>query len=431
VQPWPGEVLDERAGEIAVGFAALLTRQAAWRHRRVETITVLSHERVRRHVSVDFTVPVAHRGDLELSDGEWVVPLAYLAKRLLVNFDLFMEDESAVPLLRSDEAQAISRELLYLVLDLDTEAAVEGDDSPKGLASLGRVAQGAPPPAGTSFDDVGPLIEWILAAGPGEEDAVDAAVAELEDALGALPGFVTLAAQLTRGFLLCAVVGDVSRRRVLKFAYDQPLGRPGRSSHFYDTPGCTQAASYHAEVEVPEEMRARSTDMVDDATGMVLARGPRDTDRPAIHYIADSDAAVNPGLSVSYGAERGRFLVPAALVAWVIALGLALPSLFADLPSLAASPSPAIAILLSSSAIFSGLVLRSGEHPLVRLMLAPYRLCLAAATLAAVVAGGVLAFHGSAGTLGWTWGLGALVAVLSAGILTVEAARAPAAARDR
>ena len=405
MQPWPGEVLDERAGEIAVGFAALLTRQAAWRHRRVETIKVLSHERVRRHVSVDFTVPVAHRGDLELSEGEWVVPLAYLAKRLLVNFDLFMEDESAVPLLRSDEAQAISRELLYLVLDLDTEDAVE--------------------------EDVGPLIEWILAAGPGEEDAVDAAVAELEDALGTLPGFVTLAAQLTRGFLLCAVVGDVSRRRVLKFAYDQPLGRPGRSSHFYDTPGCTQAASYHAEVEVPDEMRARSTDMVDDVTGEVLARGPRDTDRPAIHYIADSDAAVSPGLSVSYGAERGRFLVPAALVAWVIALGLALPSVFADLPSLAASPSPAIAILLSSSAIFSGLVLRSGEHPLVRLMLAPYRLCLAAATLAAVVAGGVLAFHGSAGTLGWTWGLGALVAILSAGILTVEAARAPAAARDR
>jgi hypothetical protein len=405
VQPWPGEVLDERAGEIAVGFAALLTRQAAWRHRRVETITVLSHERVRRHVSVDFTVPADHREELQLSEGEWVVPLAYLAKRLLVNFDLFMEDESAVPLLRSDEAQLISRELLYVMLDLDTEDATE--------------------------EDVGPLIEWILAAGPGEEAAVDAAVEELEGTLGPLPGFVALASQLTRGFLLCAVVGDVSRRRVLKFAYDQPLGRPGRSSHFYDTPGCTQAASYHAEVEVPEEMRARTADMVDDVTGVVLARGPRDTDRPAIHYIAASDAAVSPGLSVSYGAERGRFLVPAALVAWVIALGLALPSLFADLPSLAASPSPAIAILLSSSAIFSGLVLRSGEHPLVRLMLAPYRLCLAAATLAAVVAGGVLAFHGSAGTLGWTWGLGALVAILSAGILTVEAARAPAAARDR
>ena len=405
MQPWPGEVLDERSGEIAVGFAALLTRQAAWRHRRVETITVLSHERVRRHVSVDFTVPEAHRAEIELLDGQCVVPLAYLGKRLLVNFDLFMEDEAAVPLLRSDEAQLISRELLYVMLDLDTENAVEAD--------------------------VGPLIEWILAAGPGEEDAVDAAVGELEDTLGPLPGFVALAEQLTRGFLLCAVVGDVSRRRVVKFAYDQPLARPARSVHFYDTPGCTEAASYHAEVDVPDEMRARTTDMIDNLTGEVLASGPRDADRPAIHFVASADARVLPGLIVRYGTERGRFLVPAMLVAWVIALGLTLPWLFADLPSLAGSPSPAIAILLSSSAIFSGLVLRSGEHPLVRLMLAPYRLCLVACTIAVVLAGGTLAFHASDGTLKWIWGLGALVAVLSASILSVEAARAPAAAKDR
>jgi hypothetical protein len=57
-------------------------------------------------------------------------------------------------------------------------------------------------------------------------------------------------------------------------------------------------------------------------------------------------------------------------------------------------------VLLSSSAVFSGLVLRSGEHPLVRLVLAPYRLCLATATLCAVVAGGVLAFHASEAVLG-------------------------------
>ena len=76
MQPWPGEVLDERSGEIAVAFAALLTRQAAWRHRRVETITVLSHEQVRRHVSVDFTVPVEHRGEIGSPSGQWVVPLA-------------------------------------------------------------------------------------------------------------------------------------------------------------------------------------------------------------------------------------------------------------------------------------------------------------------------------------------------------------------
>ena len=86
VQPWPGEVLDERSGEIAVGFAALLTRQAAWRHRRVETITVLSHERVRRHVSV-ISRCRRHIAPRSASDGgAW--SRSPTSGRLLVNFDL-------------------------------------------------------------------------------------------------------------------------------------------------------------------------------------------------------------------------------------------------------------------------------------------------------------------------------------------------------
>jgi hypothetical protein len=398
---WPGEVLEERAGDIAVGFAALLTRQAAWRHRRVETITVLSHELVRRSVSVDFTVPVEHREDLRLSEREWVVPLALLAKRPLAHFDLRMEDLSSVPLLRSEDTQVVGRELLYLMLDLDLEEGVD--------AHADR------------------LIERVLATNGDDMDAVDAGLTELEERVGPVPGFAALAERLARGFLLCAVVNDVERRRVLKFAYDEPLDRPDRVAHFYDAPGCTEAASYHAEVGVPDEMRARTTELVDNRTGAVLASGPRDADRPAVYYVADTGRRLEPGLSVRYGTERGRFLVPAALVAWAIALELALPWLLADLSELAVSAGPAIAVLLSSSAVFSGLVLRSGEHPLVRLVLAPYRLCLAAATISAVVAGAALGFHANSGALEWTWGLGALAAAAAAGILSFEAARAPSA----
>jgi hypothetical protein len=397
VPPWPAEVLEERAGEIAAGFAALLTRQAAWRHRRVETITVLSHEQVRRAVSVDFTVPAEHRDDVRLSEREWVVPLALLAKRPLVNFDLRAEDESSVPLLRAEETQAIARELLYVMLEIDREEAA---DDPFA----------------------GELIERLLAAGP--ED-VSAELAELDARHGGVPGFAALADRLSRGFLLCAVLGDVSRRRVIKFAYDEPLARPARYAHFYDAPGCTEAASYHAEVAVPDELRARTTRLVDNVTGSVLAEGPRDADRPFVYYAGGTGRRLEPGLSVRYGTERGRFLVPAALVAWVIALELALPWLFADLNHLATFGGPAISVLLSVAAVFSALVLRSGEHPLVRLVLAPYRLCLAAATLAAVLAAATLAFRAGGGVLSWCWGLGALVAALAAGILTEEAARAP------
>jgi hypothetical protein len=402
VPPWPAEVLEERAGEIAAGFAALLTRQAAWRHRRVETITVLSHEQVRRAVSVDFTMPTEHRDDVRLSEREWIVPLALLAKRPLVNFDLRAEDESSVPLLRAEETQAIARELLYVMLEIDREEAA---DDP--LA--------------------GELIERVLAAGPVD---VTAELAELDARHGGVPGFAALADRLSRGFLLCAVLGDVSRRRVIKFAYDEPLARPARYAHFYDAPGCTEAASYHAEVAVPDELRARTTRLVDNVTGSVLAEGPRDADRPFVYYAADIGRRLEPGLSVRYGTERGRFLVPAALVAWVIALELALPWLFADLTHLATFGGPAISVLLSVAAVFSALVLRSGEHPLVRLVLAPYRLCLAAATLAAVLAAATLAFRAGGGVLGWCWGLGALVAALAAGILTEEAARAPSS-RER
>src|ERR1700748_2478774 len=109
---------------MAVGFAALLTRPGAgWPHRRVETITVLSHESVRRSVSVDFTVPAEHREDLRLSEHEWVVPLALMENRELLHFDRRMEDEASVPLLRAEETQAIARELLYLMFDLDAEGA--------------------------------------------------------------------------------------------------------------------------------------------------------------------------------------------------------------------------------------------------------------------------------------------------------------------
>ena len=227
---------------------------------------------------------------------------------------------------------------------------------------------------------------------------MDEAVGRARRAHGPLPGFAALAERLTRGFLLCAVLNDVSRRRVIKFAYDEPLARPDRWSHFYDAPGCTEAASYHVEVDVPGR-DARADDRDGRQPHRRGARGGPARRRPPGRSTTSPTPARgwSPGLSVRYGTERGRFLVPAALVAWVIALELALPWLLADLAALATSGGPAIAVLLSSSAVFSGLVLRSGEHPLVRLVLAPYRLCLAAATVAAVVAGAVLAFRASSG----------------------------------
>jgi hypothetical protein len=401
---WPGEEIEQRASDIADAADQLLQDQAAWRHRRVETLTMLSHEQVRRQVSVDFTVPAEFREQLRLSDAdEFAVPLAFLAKRPLVHFDLRNEEGHAIPLLTAEQNTLIGRELLYLTLAGDLEAQ-DADDA-----------------AVTS--DAGALIEAVL----GDLD-VTGAVERLERRhdLQPLGDFRWAADLLSRSFVLWAVVRGIERRRVFKFAYDEPFSlRPGLA-YVYDAPGCKEAWSYHLEVAVPTDLRARTTRLWDAATGDVLATGPVDADRPALYVSVDpARDLAQPELVVDYGAERSRFLGPAAIVATVISLLVALPWLFADLEALADSAGPAIGLVLSTSAVFSALVLRTDEHPLLRLMLVRYRLCLVASTLAALFAAASLGFQAEKWIIQATWAIAAVVSVLTAAILVIAVARSP------
>jgi hypothetical protein len=410
VAAWPGEEIEERAAEIASAAGVLLPRPGGWVHRRVETITVVSHEQVRRNVSVDFTVPEEYRESLRLPDAdEYAVPLALLAKRPLVHFDLRNEEGHSIPLLTAEQNRMIGRELLYQALDHDLE---DQDADTEAVVTA-----------------AGPLIEAVLADRPGRvEDRIDAL--EHDHALETLADFRAIADSLARNFILWAVVRGLKRRRVFKFAHDEGFAQRPGLTHFYDAPGCTQAATFHVEVAVPEGLRARTTDLSDDATGAVLAAGERDADRPAIYFVRDPTAELTrPGLFVRYGAERWRFLGPAAIVAAVITLLVAPPLLFADLQQLAGSAGAAIGLVLSTSAVFSALVLRTDEHPLLRVMLVRYRLWLVACTLAGLFAAAALGFRAKPWILTTTWALAALVSAVATGILITETVRAPSLRR--
>ena len=275
MQPWPGEVLEERAGEIAVGFAALLTRQAAWRHRRVETITVLSHEQVRRHVSVDFTVPLEHREDMRLSEHgvDRAAGAAGQARRSCTS-TCAREDETAVPLLRSDEARLIARELLYLVLDLDAEDADTRRRDAADRVDPGRQARGG-----------------------GRRSTPRSRSSRSSS--GRCPGSRRSPGRLTRGFLLCAVLNDVDAP-----ARDQVrLRRAARAAG--PRGALLRRAGLHGGGELPRRGRRPGRDARAhhrdgrQPHGRVLAAGPRDADRPAIHYVADAEERIEPGLSVT------------------------------------------------------------------------------------------------------------------------------------
>jgi hypothetical protein len=406
VAAWPGEQIEECAAEIAAAANVLLRQQAGWRHRRVETITVLSHEHARRNVSIDFTVPEEYRESLRLPGAhEHAVPLAFLPKRPLVHFDLRNEEGHSIPLLTADQNRMIGRELLFQILE--TELVAEDVDA--DAVTLAAES----------------LVEAVLADDERElGDRIDEL--EAEHGLEPLINFRAMADLLSRFFVVWAVVRGLDRRRVFKFAYDHRFAQLPGWTHAYNATGVTEAWSYHVEVAVPSDLRARTTTLGDTGTEAVLAAGERNSDRPAIYFSADPAAGlVRPWLRVRYGAERWRFLAPAAIVAAVIALLVVPPLFFADLPSLAGSAGPAIGIVLSTSAVFSALVLRTDEHPLLRLMLVRYRLCLVACTLAALFAAAALGFQAASWVVYTTWGLAGLVSAIAAGILIFEAMRAP------
>jgi hypothetical protein len=128
---------------------------------------------------------------------------------------------------------------------------------------------------------------------------------------------------------------------------------------------------------------------------------------------------------IEFAAERWPFVAPAALIASIIALLVAPPFLFSDLQALPDTAGSAVGLVLSTSAVFSVLILRSDEHPLVRLMLVRARALLAASTVASLFAAASIGF----GTADWiiegTWAIAGLVSVVTAVILIVEALRAP------
>ena len=168
-----------------------------------------------------------------------------------------------------------------------------------------------------------------------------------------LDDFRDLAETLSRSFVLWAVVRGLERRRVFKFAYDEPFSQRLGLAYVYAAPGSTEAWSYHVEVAVPEDLRARTTRLWDAGSGEVLVSGivdisipcgftPKDADRPALYYVGDpARQPARPQVVVDYGAERSRFLGPAAIVATVIALLVALPTFFSDLRTLSESAGPA------------------------------------------------------------------------------------------
>lgn len=412
---WPDTEYEGIAQRVGRACFGMLFSERRWIHRRVETISLLSPEMVRRSVSVDFTVPRVFRDRIALpSHREWLVPLATLRKAPLRHFDLSDEAGRAVPLVGRSQNKLFSHAALVASAGLALKRAKEGAPSDELIERLRIIAAESPAEA---EDALGQMLDVA-----GEGDAQHQTV--LGDAKT-----TSLMLDLAESYVLLAVVDDVDRRRVLKFSYDYELeniARPtipaqlGWAPLWIETevPASIRTHSYHAEIEIPEELRIDGSVIYDEFTFQIYGKDGR-ADRAAV-YVPAVPPDASPVLLFSLRGQRSSAGVSfgvSLITAAVLVLGAIVGGLQTSLAG------PPITLLLAGSALFTGAVARSGEHPLVKTLLVAPRLLLFLSAVSALAAASVLAFGFCDYVVSVTWWICAGVAFTVAVILAVTFAR--------
>jgi len=407
---WPDEVYEELAPRIGRACFGLLFQERRWVHRRVDRFSVLSPELFHRSVSVDLTVPELFRNALALPSEQWLVPIATLPKEPLRNFDLRDEAGRAVPIVGSEHNALIAEHTIRAAVELASGVKADGL-SPRMVAWISSVSK-------RSAEEADRAIEELFSA----KEAGDKEAATLLDDRAA----TLLLSDLASRYLLLAVVDDIQKRRVLKYGYEMSLTwrSPANFSQRLgweplgiatEIPEASRSASYHAEIEIPEELRIDAS-FIHDAKRPAIYAFDGETDRAALHAPAVPIGS-HPRLVFGVRLERSGFPTVAAAVGWVTALILLIGALFGDLPAAGSSGAP-LSVLLAGSALFAGAVARSDEHQLVRAMFQLPRALLVLNALAGLTAGAVLALGFCPEVVETTWTITAAIAVVTACILS-------------
>lgn len=396
------------AGEQVFG---LLLAEETWIHRRVETIDMLSTQFLRRSISVDFTLPEGARSTLALPTiKQSLVPISTLAKRPLRNFDLRDETGKAVPVLGRDHNGPLAHSVLLAVVGRALSDAGLGRPSRRLIDDLQRIAVG-------DVAEADRTIRRIVELADTGQDSESRVILN-DDAT------LFLLADLADNYVLVALCDDVEARRILKFSYEEPLetSKPNIVERLgwqpqlveLDAPGASRAASYHAEIVVPEELRFEACFLYDKESDEVYAED-NEADRAALH-AARVPLGARTALLFALRAERTSFPVVGCAVAWITS-GLLLGGVLAGELS-QRQADPAVSVLLAASAVFAGVIARSGEHRMVQNLFAGPRLLLALTALSALLAAGALAYGVSSTAVDTIWTVAAAISLAAAVMLT-------------
>jgi len=351
----------ERLRRNGAACGELLLPGEDWIRRRVERISFVDRRLVRRHVSIDFSVPKT--AEWRLDKRERLIPISMIAKwPPLLNFDL-RDGEKALPLLTTtenacmDEAAllSIAKRLRGADSDLPNQIhRLTHDGQEKAVAALRQIAQ---------------YLQCLDSSG------------------GTRDRLLNLAKTLSESSILWVPTREsVGTRVLVKFAYDQPTegesGRllrtvTGRRNRYYMLPHLGHAGSYHLEVNVPDVVTVKSADLLVPGPGEAGSgpeTQPPDWAEDAHTQIADRRAHLYIGRR-RREASWGFFLLHTAVArngslwsAWatsaMITGLLAFYWLWAE--KIVTVNSAAITTLLLVPTVLGYLLVRPDEHPMTR-----------------------------------------------------------------
>jgi hypothetical protein len=339
---------DARADLAGLATAEMLLHWAKWVHRRVETIEFVDDERIRRSMSIDFTMlDTPMFGQLAEEFAVVPIPLMFMRKGLLRNFSMVDEEGRSLPLLTREQNTNVGRtalsKLLTLVLGEDRQESAEGyvDD----ITLLIRLPSSE---AQAPFARIRDRVR--------SEDTSNTVIRD---------DFIALSTDLATNFVVATPLPySPGARRIVKVAFEEDIklssgeGRGSKSALSLGVP-VGSAGSYHIQVHAPagleftDKSKARLMEVVPDRK-LLIGYASEEKQGDFDEVVVDFDLARR-------GLSEAAFII--SLVTTLMLFG----GLAARLAlGIRESSEAASAVIVAVPGIFATYVAGPGEHPLVR-----------------------------------------------------------------
>jgi hypothetical protein len=391
-----------RYQKYASSLFPLILHWPLWVHRRVETITYIDDRRVRRHVSVDLTIPAwAYSQDFS---GPLLIPIALLRKGPLKDFGVVDESGRVLPVLNRNQAQDLAGLLLRSAAEvalrrrsgekLDQEIAealwsiVGDEDSSRAEGALDALSR----PAGKPSDH---QRDFIF-----EEERV-----------------WVIGNNLASNFFLFVVLddGEVGQRRVLKFEYEQDLRplpwrdiRSWFGGHFaVEVPNASLCDSYHVEIAAPEDLfihtgQLQAEDEDENPVDLYGVWRAGSTERLHLH-VRGVPLGIDPLLLIRFRIAPFGLLSGALVIGLMSSLYLAGGLLSWRFLGARPDNAAASAVIVALPGVFAAYTFRTGVHRLVRQVVKSVRYVAFGFTLTSFGSAALLAvaWHPGIRYLGW------------------------------